>query len=1045
MVDDKVVARRETVTIPTWIVGPADPAPPVRRAWGYWRIHPYPMLDDITDEQEDRQYSALILENRYYRVTVLPEIGGHLYAYDKASGRDIFYRPDTIKPGLVALCGAWIAGGIEFNFPCSHNPLTFRPVDHLITENPDGSATITIGAIEQVSRMRWSVGITLRPGVARIDTDIRLENRTAFPHRYYFWSNSAERVTEGTRFITPARSVYGWEGIMRYPVHNGKYLPPYRDHRSACDLFSRNLGADFFGCYDDMNDEGVVHVADHRVATGRKYFTWGNSDDGLVWQHILSDGAGPYIEIQAGPFETQGIFKLLEPHQVVRWGESWYGIRGTGGFEFANGDVAINLVRDSSGAHLFVHATRRIDAVRVRATLSDRQVGSWQGDLSPDAPADVSLAGLGADDRVRVLIESADGSVIAAALVPWWAEEDDLEDREALSADEKETVHGLAAQGTHWETQFDWPKARALHEKALSQDPLAIMPLTRMAILDLKMGLTNDGLGRLDRAARVVPDSAEVNYYRGVALRLAGRRKDAQEAFWKARLSPHFGALGRYMLGEMALDDGEYGRALEHFRAAEGFEPLGGKAWWGHLVALRLLHRVNEADALDGQISEADPINPVIACERAFRAEAAGSERRDAWKRARELLRDEVQTWIEVATDYAALGRFEDALRILEEAQTSSDSPLVEYHAAHYLERAGRSREAHEARLKAAGAAGAYVSPHRIECEEVFREAMGKNPSDRNAPFYLGTFLAMVGRTDEARKLWEKAADAGCAEASLYSCLGWLRWQTDSDRESALGLFAKAAQLRPDDFRIHADIDALHEQLGRSAEERLAHLSTLPPAVRRKGSIPQRMVRLLTQLGRYDEARAILNSHRFNPWEGEVAMRRVYTDAWVGSGESLLEAGEFRGAREAFEEALKYPVHLGVGRPHRASDAAIYYRAGLACEAAGDPDAAAAHWRSGAAEEHHPIPSLERYYVECCRWKLGAETEAAANLGAIRHALLAREQTTNTRADDRALLGLVETSLGNPDRARAAFDEALRLSPGHAVAKRGLRALDAAT
>ena len=35
--------------------------------------------------------------------------------------------------------------------------------------------------------------------------------------------------------------------------------------------------ADFFGGYDHAAEAGFVHVADHRIAPGKKQWTWGNA------------------------------------------------------------------------------------------------------------------------------------------------------------------------------------------------------------------------------------------------------------------------------------------------------------------------------------------------------------------------------------------------------------------------------------------------------------------------------------------------------------------------------------------------------------------------------------------------------------------------------------------------------------------------------------------------------------------------------------------------------------------------------------------------
>jgi len=102
----------ETVTIPTYPVGKANPHPPLQRR-GYWAVYPYPLLDALSDEAQPREYRALMLENPYLRVMVLPELGGRVWSlYDKISGRECLHQPPSIKPALVGLTGAWIAGGI---------------------------------------------------------------------------------------------------------------------------------------------------------------------------------------------------------------------------------------------------------------------------------------------------------------------------------------------------------------------------------------------------------------------------------------------------------------------------------------------------------------------------------------------------------------------------------------------------------------------------------------------------------------------------------------------------------------------------------------------------------------------------------------------------------------------------------------------------------------------------------------------------------------------------------------------------------------------
>ena len=77
------------LTIPTYELGPPDPNPPLFDPARTRRrpVYPYPLLDTLTNRKIDKSYNAVFLENEYLRVTVLPELGGKLYAiYDKTAG-----------------------------------------------------------------------------------------------------------------------------------------------------------------------------------------------------------------------------------------------------------------------------------------------------------------------------------------------------------------------------------------------------------------------------------------------------------------------------------------------------------------------------------------------------------------------------------------------------------------------------------------------------------------------------------------------------------------------------------------------------------------------------------------------------------------------------------------------------------------------------------------------------------------------------------------------------------------------------------------------
>ena len=136
---DAVRAWEGEITIPTYVwqedinpkfwalEGGAKLSTTVRGAI----IYPYVMQDHLLREKVDRSYKALFLENEYLKVTCLPELGGRLHSVlDKTEGTEMFYRNSVIKPGMIAMRGAWISGGVEWNAgPHGHTVTAISPVN----------------------------------------------------------------------------------------------------------------------------------------------------------------------------------------------------------------------------------------------------------------------------------------------------------------------------------------------------------------------------------------------------------------------------------------------------------------------------------------------------------------------------------------------------------------------------------------------------------------------------------------------------------------------------------------------------------------------------------------------------------------------------------------------------------------------------------------------------------------------------------------------------------------------------------------------------
>ncbi len=373
---EAVSCREVDEVIPTYLSGPPSPDPVFyfggQSQGAQGRIYPYPLYNNLTNEKGEKTYHLVYLENEYVKIAVAPEIGGRLLsAVDKTDQYDFIYHQHVIKPALIGLLGAWISGGIEWNIPHHHRATTFTPVQYRTEKAPDGSWTVWVGELEIRQRMRWAVGYTLRPRSSVLEQrsvrDLlqpdarRAVDGSAFAnvavsagpdYQDHLPRPSVQLVTfHGKReFTTWPRATTPFSGVDWH----GQDASRYRNHTSATSMFAWDCREDFFAGYDHGRDAGTLSVADHHVAPGKKFWTWGNGAHGRMWDRILTDNDGPYVELMVGAYsDNQPDYSWMQPYETRSFVLSWYPFRGIGGVKNANLDAAVNLeVVGREGARL---------------------------------------------------------------------------------------------------------------------------------------------------------------------------------------------------------------------------------------------------------------------------------------------------------------------------------------------------------------------------------------------------------------------------------------------------------------------------------------------------------------------------------------------------------------------------------------------------------------------------------------------------------------------------------------------------------------------
>jgi len=420
----------EPLVVPTYEVGKPDPNPRFYTGRTYQgaqgRVYPYPMLDVLTDSRKDKTYQAVYLENEYVKICVLPEIGGRVFsALDKTNNYDFLYRQHVIKPALIGMLGAWISGGIEWCIPHHHRATTFMPVDYTLQENPDGSKTVWVGEIELRHQMKWVIGLTVFPGKSYMEATIKIINRTPFVNSILCWANVAVHANEQYQVIFPPSTEYatyhGKNQFARWPISNEFYsgvdytrgvdLSWWKNHPSPISFFAWNYTDDFFAGYDHGKEAGTVYVANHHIAPGKKLWQWGPGPRGQMWDKILTETDGPYIEIMAGAYsDNQPDYSWIQPYEVKIIKQYWYPIRKIASVKNANLKAAVNLeVTEKNTAKIGFNTTSAYKNALALLTADDKVIFKQRIDIRPDRPfcKEVALAAGVREKDLRVSLLSS--------------------------------------------------------------------------------------------------------------------------------------------------------------------------------------------------------------------------------------------------------------------------------------------------------------------------------------------------------------------------------------------------------------------------------------------------------------------------------------------------------------------------------------------------------------------------------------------------------------------------------------------------------------
>ena len=875
-------------------------------------FYPYFRFDGFSAKGTDRQWKVVSLENDYIKLTLFPEIGGKIWgAVDKTTGKEFIYNNHVVKFRDIAMRGPWTSGGIEFNFGIiGHAPTSSTPVDYVTRQKPDGSVSCYVSSYELVTRTLWTVEVNLPKDKAYFTTTTTWHNSSSIDQPYYQWMNAGYPAAGNVEFCYPGTNYIGHGGELHsFPLdEQGRDISWYEKNDFGNSKSYHIVGKynDFYGAYWHDNDFGSIHHADYDEKLGMKIFLWGLSREGGIWEDLLTDTNGQYIELQSGRMYNQPASNssltpykhtAFGPQATDRWTEYWFPVKGIKGVSKASRIGALNVLREDGFLKLYFSPLQKLSTT-IKLYEGEKEMNSiplncgvletWKDSI----PLNKAVAA----GRLKVVVGE---DLLVYSEVP----SDNITSRpKQLPADfDWSSAYGLYTLGEQWMNQKVLDKAEKFLLASLEKDPYFVPALTDLASLYYRQGRYDEALARCKTALSINTYDGDVNYLYGLCNMALGNHTDAKDGFSVASYSPGVRSAAYEKLAEMYLMDRNWAKAEHYALRSKEFNQMNLSADHVLMVVYRKTNQPEKAKALIDPLLEDLPLYHAARFEQLYQGEGSGHPIDDL----QSLIRNELpfETYMELAEWYESVGCTEEALSLL---SCAGNYPIALYKQAYLLHQAGNDDESRGMLQRAGALSPAMVFPFRPSSLKALEWAKTVQP-DWKIDYYEA--LIRWANQDKAKAL-ELLENCGEADYAPF----YLSRASLKEGESRLADLLKAEQIEMSWRTGFALINhyVANNQWQKAVETGKKYTKKYPSNY----YIGLKYAKALCETGQYQPCISLLSRMQVLPNEGSYAGRAVYREANLYRAMEQLSHKNYKQVVKSVETSKEWPENLGVGKPY---------------------------------------------------------------------------------------------------------------------------------
>lgn len=318
-----------------------------------------------------KKYDAVIIENKYIKLTLLPGRGKPYSLIYKVTGHEEFFIPEVAQVmGSPNKLGWWFAlGGIEYTMPDEEHGETWAALwEWEILEDSRTRKTVRMCVKELRFGLEETITISVFPDKAYFEAAISITNPTDSTVKFQHWINPmwvpgglTDGLTPNTEFIIPAKEVYATErpfnnwmlgfdpDSSRLQPYDNNPMRFFKNWKSHGDLLALDLEHGFYSAYSHEEEEGIVRVFPVNSNPGCNIWTFG-FDPPLLTRRRFSGNEihNGYVEMWGGITSGFKEYYPLEPGKSISWTEWMYPYINLKGLHYADDNFAVTFLETGS-------------------------------------------------------------------------------------------------------------------------------------------------------------------------------------------------------------------------------------------------------------------------------------------------------------------------------------------------------------------------------------------------------------------------------------------------------------------------------------------------------------------------------------------------------------------------------------------------------------------------------------------------------------------------------------------------------------------------